>query len=143
MSKKSRVPRPKGELEYALKEQIDLLELHCASFDSGAEVVGKHIATALRVLLHHHGQSKSLLEQLKLRSGLYFFDSAGPLNPRNLLTECNLVMYQVNDDGAKCLPLVLDGDSPIRPRLSYFPSGGRTPFLKIFAADFSADSTWC
>jgi hypothetical protein len=119
MSKKSRVARPKGELERELREQIELLEHACTSYDAGFEAIGKHIALSLRVLLHHKGNSRSLLEQLQLRDG-YFFDSAGALNPRNLLTECNLVMLRASPSGDSYLPLVAAGEPPFPPRLVRF-----------------------
>lgn len=129
MGNRSRVARPRGELERELREQIQLLQNACASFDSGLEAIGKHIALSLRVLLHHRGSSQALLEQLGLRKG-YFFDSAGPLNPRNLLTECNLVMFQIGPDGARYLPLVAAGCPPIAPRLVEFSQWWNEPVLK-------------
>lgn len=129
MAKKSRVARPKGELERELREQLVLLQHDCSSFDSGLEAIGKRIALSLRVLLHHHGNSQALLEQLGLRNG-HFYDSAGALNPRNLLTECNLVMYQVSSNGGRYLPLVAAGAPPIPPRLVPFAEWWNKPVLK-------------
>ena len=129
MARKSRVARPKGELERELQEQVELLEHACRSFDSGMEVIGKHIALSLRVLLHHRGQSQALLEQLGLRGG-YFYDSAGPLNPRNLLPECNLVLMRLGPAGAKYLPLVAAGEPPIPPKLVPFADWWNEPVLK-------------
>jgi hypothetical protein len=129
MVKKSRVPRPKGELERELREQIALLQHACLSFDSGLEAIGKHIALSLRVLLHHRGNSQALLAQLGLRNG-YFFDTAGVLNPRNLLTECNLVMHQWSADGAKYVPLVAAGEPPAPPRLVAFSEWWNDPVRK-------------
>ena len=129
MAKKPRIARPKGELERELREQIELLEHACSSFDSGLEAIGKHIALSLRVLLHHRGSSRSLLEQLGLRSGR-FIDTAGPLNPRNLLTECNLVMFELSPTGAKYLPLVASGEPPSPPRSIPFAEWWNEPVLK-------------
>ena len=105
MPKDSRRSRPGGEIKRELVEQLQLLRHACASFDNGLEGIGKHIALSLRVLLHHRGQSQSLLAQLQLRS-MKFFDSAGPLNPRNLLTECNLVAMKMTSTGGRYLPLI-------------------------------------
>ncbi|BBJ94641.1 hypothetical protein [Xanthomonas campestris] len=129
MGKKLRIARPKGELERELREQIELLQHACASFDSGLEAIGKHIALSLRVLLHHRGNSQALLEQLALRNG-YFYDSAGAINPRNLLTECNLVMFQLGPDGARYLPLVAAGGPPSAPKLVPFAEWWNEPVLK-------------
>lgn len=129
MAKKSRVARPKGEIEVELREQVQLLKHACSSFDSGLEAIGKHIALSLRVLLHHSGSSQALLEQAGLRNG-YFYDTAGALNPRNLLTECNLVLFQLSDVGARYLPLVAAGDPPVPPRLVPFAEWWNEPVLK-------------
>ena len=130
MAKKARVARPKGELQRELREQIVLLQYACSSFDSGLEAVGKHIALSLRVLLHHHRASQALLEQLKLRSG-YFYTTAPPLDRRNLLPECNLVMLQMSANGARYLPLVAAGQDPKPPRLVPFASWWNDPVLRI------------
>ncbi|WHZ18179.1 MAG: hypothetical protein OJF55_000328 [Rhodanobacteraceae bacterium] len=135
MAKKVRVARPKGELERELREQIELLQHACSSFDSGLEAVGKHIALSLRVLLHHRGTSQALLEQLKLRNG-YFYTTAPPLNHRNLLPECNLVMLQIGPDGARYLPLVAAGQDPSRPRLVPFANWWNDPILKDIKGRF-------
>lgn len=129
MTKQSRIARPKGELDQELREQVALLHHACSSFDSGMEAIGKHIALSLRVLLNHYGRSQALLEQLGIRNG-YFYDSAGPINPRNLLPECNLVMMQMNSSGAKYLPLVAGGDPPKAPRLVHFAEWWNKPVLK-------------
>ncbi|MEN5220003.1 hypothetical protein [Stenotrophomonas sp. TWI602] len=129
MDKRVRITRPKGELERELQDQVELLQHACSSFDSGLEAIGKHIALSLRVLLHHRGNSQALLEQLGLRDG-HFYDSAGELNPRNLLTECNLVMYRMDANGAEYLPLVAAGESHRRPKLVPFPTWWNEPVLK-------------
>jgi hypothetical protein len=86
MAKSKRVQRPKDELKRELVEQLQLLRHSCQAFDCGLEVVANHISLSLHVLLHHHGNSRALLEQLGLRGGRYL-TSVPPLNPRNLLTE--------------------------------------------------------
>ena len=135
MTKKSRIARPKGELDQELREQIALLQNACSSFDSGLEAIGKHIALSLRVLLNHHGRSQALLEQLRVRNG-YFYDTAGPLNPRNLLPECNLVMMQMNQNGAQYLPLVAGGEPPKPGRLVHFADWWNKPVLKDIKGRF-------
>lgn len=111
MAKRKRVQRSKDDLKKELKEQISLLQSACERFDSGLEAIGKHIALSLRVLLHHHGQSRSLLEQLGLRDVKYY-DTAGPINPKNLLSECNLVAFQLSDSGGRYIPLAATGGGP-------------------------------
>lgn len=129
MKKQSRISRPKGELERELGDQVALLQHACESYDSGLEAIGKHIALSLRVLLHHHGKSQALLEQLGLRNA-HFYDTAGALNPRNLLTECNLVMYRIGPDGGHCLPKIAAGEMPGKTRLVPFATWWNEPVLK-------------
>lgn len=129
MTKRKRAKRPKDELKQELSEQLQLLRHSCQTYDQGLEAIGKHISLSLRVLLHHHGQSKSLLEQLGYREGR-FFDSAGPLNPRNLLTECNLVGFRVTNEGGIYLPLISMGGNSIPMKRVKFLTWWNDPVLK-------------
>jgi hypothetical protein len=129
MGKPIRVLRPKGELKHELVEQLQLLRHSCQAFDSGLEVVAKHISLSLRVLIHHHGQSQALLDQLGLREGSYL-TSAPPLNPRNLLTECNLVLIRADATGAHYLPLVLAGAPPFPLQPIPFVDWWNNPVMK-------------
>jgi hypothetical protein len=101
--KKNRVPRSKADLRAELKDQLQLLELHCQTYDDGREAVAKHIATSLRVLLHHHGSSNSLLEQLALRGG-YFKDSSTDFSRKNLLPIHNLIALRMSGDEVTYVP---------------------------------------
>jgi hypothetical protein len=127
------VPKPRGvkrtrdELEGELAEQLQLLTHACRAYDEGLEAIGKHIALSIRVLVHHRGQSNSLLHQLGLRS-MPFFDSAGPLNPRNLLTQHNLVALRVTTEGGRYVP-TLDDKIP-SARWVPFPQWWNDPVLK-------------
>lgn len=110
MSRKNRVARPKGELLKEFNEQILLLTHACATFDQGLEPIGKHIALSLRLLLHHHGQSQALMQQLGLRAKR-FMDTAHDLNPRNLMTDCPLTLMRVGGVN-KYLALCQGGGGP-------------------------------
>jgi hypothetical protein len=129
MTKPKRVARPKDELKRELVEQLALLRHSCQAFDSGLEAVGKHISLSLRVLLHHHGQSRALLDQLGLRSGR-FLDSAGPINPKNLLTECNLVALRITGQGGHYLPVIATGGLPRPMHAIPFANWWNDPVLK-------------
>lgn len=129
MSKRKRVQRPKEELKRELAEQLQLLRHSCELFDSGLEAAGKHIALSLRVLVHQHGQSRALLDQLGLRS-MRFLDSAGPLKPRNLLSEFNLVAIRVTNSGARYVPLVATGSLPRPMQRISFVEWWNNPVLK-------------
>lgn len=129
MPKPKRVQRPKDELRRELVEQLQLLRHSCQAFDGGLEAVAKHISLSLRVLLHHHRQSRALLDQLGLRDGRYL-TSAPPLNQNNLLTECNLVLMHVGPTGARYLPLVAAGGPPFPLQPIPFVDWWNNPVLK-------------
>lgn len=114
MARKKRVKRPRADIVNELKEQIELLIHACEAFDNGLQPIGKHIALSLRKLLHHHRQSKALLEQLGLRSKRHL-DTAGDLNPRNLLTENPLCVMRIGANN-QYLPTCAVGGSPIPAR---------------------------
>lgn len=130
MSKRNRVQRPKGELQKELVEQLLLLKHSCAAFDQGLEAVGKHIALSIRVLIHQHGQSRALLDQLGVRPS-YFLDSAGPVNANNLLPELNLVLMRISSSGpSSYLPVIASGGLPVPMRLIRFQDWWNNPVLK-------------
>lgn len=58
------MPLTRAELIVHLVEQLQFLDASCASFDLGAEIEAKRLATSLRVLLHDTAASHSVLEQL-------------------------------------------------------------------------------
>jgi hypothetical protein len=129
MSKPKRIQRPKDELKQELVEQLLLLRHSCQAFDSGFEIAAKHISLNLRVLLHQNGRSRALLDQLGLRGGRYL-TSAPPLNPKNLLTECCLVLIQAGSNGPRYLPLVAAGANPIPMQPIAFVSWWNDPIMK-------------
>lgn len=129
MAKKTRVARSKADLQQELRDQIALLENSCQSYDSGLEAIGKHIALILRVLFHHHGQSRALLEQLDLRDKRYV-DTAGPLNPNNLLSEIPMVVMQISNNGSNYLPACVTDGSPVLPKKVKFVDWWNNPVLK-------------
>lgn len=105
----------RSDLVNELNAQVTLLVHACHSFDQGLNPIGKHIALSLRVLLHHHGQSRALLEQLDVRSKK-FLDTAGKLNPKNLLTDCNLCAMRLGGESSQYYPTCVVGGSPIPVR---------------------------
>lgn len=108
MAKRDSVKRPPGELAGLLREQLIMLRDSCQKFDSGEEFYAKPIALQLRILLHHQGQSRSLLEQMGLRN-VRFLDTAGAINPRNLLTSSNLIGIRHDNQGNVTYMPLFDG----------------------------------
>lgn len=115
MAREKRIKRPKADIIRELNEQITLLLHACDSFDSGLQPIGKHIALSLRVLLHHQGQSKALLEQLEIRNK-HFLDTAGDINPNNLATSCNLCVMRMGGNSDQYLPSCKVGGGPMPDR---------------------------
>lgn len=127
---KPRVRRTKEELKQELIEQLQLLELSCRSYDSGMEAAGKHIALSIRVLVHQHGQSQALMQQLDLRE-CPFVDSAGKLNPRNLLPEHHLVAIRMRVGVGERVRYIPAGRKPWRSSLRIrFQDWWNEPILK-------------
>lgn len=134
MSRRQRIRRSRDDLRRELIDQLGLLRLACQSYDSGFEASGKHIALSLRLLLHHHGQSRALLEQLGLR-GNRFLDTAGPLNPCNMLSECSFIVMQAQVSAAsqvegRYFPAVTIGGPPTPVRWIPFVDWWNDPVLK-------------
>lgn len=118
MGKANRVAKSKDDLKRELVDQLQLLKMSCEAFDKGTEAAGKYIALSLRVLLHLHGRSRALLDQLGYRSGR-FISSCSPLDPNNLLTEAPLLAMKLSEEGVQWMPLVATSIGPATPR--YLP----------------------
>ena len=100
-------------IEKQLGDQINFLKKSCNSYDNGETSEYKRMATTLRVLLHNRGSSKSLISQLSLDS-IFFPSFSRPSNPRNLLTEINLALIEMTDNGSKLVPVLDRGPSRAR-----------------------------
>lgn len=128
MSKPERIKRTKGELEQELRDQLSLMQMSCEAYDKGLRAASKLIALNIRVLMHHHGSSKALLEQLGIRS-IHFLDSAGPINPNNLASTSNLLVTRVSSAGAEHLSAVEAGGSPYPGRRLSFADWWNQPVI--------------
>ncbi len=106
------IARPRSELEESLEEQLRFIEKSAQLYDVGNHAEAKRIATALRILFHNKGRSKSLLVQLGFDC-LQYQDSAGDMPPGNMLTECPLLLMSVG--GSKDYEPMLDNGPPFPP----------------------------
>lgn len=102
-----RIPRSKDELKSELTDQLHLLLDACERYDAGFELAGKQIAVTLRILLHEHRQSQSLLGQLKIRSQNPFLDTSGEIRESNLLSEIKLLTWGMRQREGQLLELIL------------------------------------
>ena len=98
-----RIKQSRSDLRAALKEQVSLLVNFCTGYDAGKIALAKPMATALRVCLHHRGQSTSLLQQLGLRSG-WFFSAPGRLGRNTVPVGCSLTPMSYKDGGGHYVP---------------------------------------
>lgn len=106
--KNTRVIRTKADLLLGLQEQVTLLSHACKSYDNGLTPIGKHIALSLRVLLHRHANSQALLQQLGIRSK-HFLDTAGDIDPHNVLTDNLLSVFRVDRGKIDWAPKFVQG----------------------------------
>lgn len=123
----AKVKRSQADLRAALIEQVDLLLGYCEHVDRGESAFAKPMATAVRVLLHQSPSSHSILHQLGLRSGRYF-SMAPPLNPHNILSECNLVSMRIGATDSRFLPVLHPAWST--PKRVPFPEWWTRPVAK-------------
>lgn len=118
MSKPPRLPRPKADIEDALKDQLQLLRIACENFDNGVDAAGIQIATILRVMLHATKTSRALLDQLGYRKGRFY--STGPeYNARNMANSFPLLTMVFGTNGGFYAPKIFVAQSNA-PRLVQF-----------------------
>jgi hypothetical protein len=86
--------RKQEELVEELREQAGFLRRSSESFDEGYEGEARRLAAVLRLLLHDHGRSRSLLGQLGLKEKMLFSDTAVPIDPNNLAPTPGLAMME-------------------------------------------------
>jgi hypothetical protein len=96
------------ELYEHLKEQIYFLKSSCSAFDNGFKGEAKRLAVVIRVLVHDTKSSKSLLGLLSSK-GIYFYNTALPYDPKNLVTHMGLIGLRMNGNGSEYWPPLDDG----------------------------------
>jgi hypothetical protein len=154
----TRVPQSRDELEAHLADQLEFLEDACSLYDEGRINRFKQIATSIRILMHDSRTSMSLLGQLGLLNSRRWLDTAGPINPNNLMATNNLIYGQatVIDDKGTVAPSygpVLDAwketNFPVRTRTAFgtvtmlkgerlqFSQWWTMPVVKVSAGQFS------
>jgi hypothetical protein len=79
-----------------LEAQVGFLRKSCKAYDEGDYPEAKRIALCLRILLHDHGQSRSLLRQLGKGFSWKIADTADRDPPGNLLTHHGLLAVKLS-----------------------------------------------
>jgi hypothetical protein len=123
-----------GRLKAALAEQVDFLRASAERFDAGHQHEAKRLALTIRVLLHDTASSKSLLEQLDLKSSLAFLDTRTRRQPpagvpalEQLGWPTGMVVLAMATNGPTTFRAALDSDQTSSPRVVAIDSwwGGR------------------
>jgi hypothetical protein len=112
---RKRAGRQRPSLLRKLGEQHEILErlgALSALFDDGTPLLALPLATAVRVLVHDTGNSKSLLNQLGEKDSLRFVDTAAHIDARNLAATPGLVIAELMmGSGARWVPPLNGGSS--------------------------------
>lgn len=109
-------------LKGCLAEQVDFLRASAARFDAGHQHEAKRLALTIRVLVHDTDGSKSLLEQLSLKSALSFLDTRTRREPpadvqvlEQLGWPTGMVILSMGIGGPTTFKAVLGSDEASRP----------------------------
>lgn len=122
------IRQSRSQLLGQLRDQMELLSIHCATFDGGQHVVSKSIAVALRVLLHHTTVSHALLHQLGIWKRT-FLDTASPCSSDGVLSDFCLILMQLGQNVPDWrAPLA---DTPLSPKWVKFADWWGEPVIKF------------
>lgn len=121
-AKKTSEERP--VLVEKLKTQLRFLERSAESYDQGFEDEALRLATIVRVLVHDTDRSHSLLGQLEIKDKLKWIDTAGPIEPGNLMADHGLVGISYNAQGGWSYSAGLD-IMPVKRGRHSLPGGKR------------------
>lgn len=95
----TKIPQTKQELLTHLQEQLDFLKISADGYDAGITSEAKRMAVTLRVLLHDHGNSHSLLGQLGMKNRKFFDTSVRePKNYKRIGSYVGLVLINTPID---------------------------------------------
>ncbi len=105
-----------NELIDHLNKQVSFLSRSCDAYDQKFEDEACRIAVAIRVLAHDTKNSTSILNHLKLKNKIDFWDSADPIIPNNLVSSPALVYLQMKVENGVA-------QNTYEPKLENSPSG--------------------
>jgi hypothetical protein len=91
----NRIPLTRVEIVEQLADQEMFLASDCSAFDEQSQSYARKISVTLRVLLHDTQNSASVLALLGYKFAWQWLDTAGPLNPRNMMSENALVRQRM------------------------------------------------
>lgn len=91
------------ELLAQLKKQVGFIHRTCRSYDEGFGDEVARLAVCIRVLVHDTNQSKSLLEHLKVKGKIEYWDSASEYDPANLLAHMGLTCIKSSMNNGKVI----------------------------------------
>ncbi|MFK5689619.1 hypothetical protein ACI3EY_08120 [Ornithinimicrobium sp. LYQ92] len=129
-----KIARDRDRVLESYRETVQFLQASSASFDAGYSAEAKRLAVSLRVLLHDTKSSHSILGQLGIKKNCTFLDTAGPVDPANLISTLGLVMLRgtsLGDGSAdgKYVPLL--GGGPFDFGLVPYEKWWNGPVMKV------------
>ena len=123
-------------LNALLVEQVDFLRASAERFDAGRQHEAKRLALTIRVLLHDTDGSKSLLEQLGLKSKLSLLNTRTVRDPpagyqvlEQLGWPSGMVVLSTGVGGPTTFTPVLGSDQDSRPAEVAFDAWWEQPLL--------------
>ena len=98
--KRPRTRRSESDIRELYEDQLQFLKASAAQYDAGQLTSYRRMATALRVLLHETGTSRSLISQMSLETRQFLTCSASP-RPENLMVDCDLIALLIPTEAGK------------------------------------------
>ncbi len=95
----NKIPQSVDDLRERLKEHLHFLKSSGKAFDSGYQGEARRLAASARVLLKESRTCVSLLNQLGLKDGKFFYSANHPYDPKNLITHTGLLSIEFSATG--------------------------------------------
>jgi hypothetical protein len=97
-----------AELLEQLEKQIRFIRRSCSLFDEGHEDEAARLAVCIRVMVHDTPNSKSLLQHLKKKGKINYWDSASEYSPTNYIAHLGLTCMSARVEGGHLVTSVYE-----------------------------------
>jgi hypothetical protein len=128
------------ELHQHLSEQIGFLRKSATAFDQGDAVEAKRLVPPIRLLVHQTSRSDALLHQLGVLEDMTFLDTAGEIDPANMLPSAMLTALRFSAGAVPTHHAMLSNYLPVPPAGQWRPFSAwwtRTVIKDGAGAEFS------
>lgn len=119
MNNPKSIRKSNEELKTNFSQAFGFLEKSLNDFANGHEHEAIRIAAMVYIFVHDNGKKTVSLLQHFNRKDIAFFNTARPVDPRNLLTEHPLVVLQIGPQSQKALPLFISESIHAYPPLPF------------------------